>query len=153
MVGHKGVDLDAEMARWSIWQWRKSLEALLAQLASRQGPLPGCGARAYVCRFRACAASVLSLLKCALWSTFNKVDECLTVLQHVSIRVDFSKMYVCLQVNCSWKSETHGKGVRSQLKVCSQCQPNTGILLDSSSNEYWMLFWKSLFIQGVLFST
>lgn len=106
-----------------------------------------------VCRFRACAASVLSLLKCALWSTFNKVDERLTVLQHVSIHVDFSKMYVCLQVNCSWKSETHGKGVRSQLKVCSQCQPNTGILLDSSSNEYWMLFWKSLFIQGVLFST
>lgn len=45
----------------------ESVEALLAQLASRQGPLPdGVLGHTSVCRFRACATSVLSLLKCAL---------------------------------------------------------------------------------------
>ena len=85
---------------------------LLSWLQGRVLSLDGVLRHAFVCRFRANTASVLSSLKCALQQGGGEF-----VLLHVSIHVDFGKMYVCLQVNDSWKSEAHGKRVRSWLAV------------------------------------
>jgi len=136
MVGHEGVGLDVEEV----------------QLASRQGPAPGRGAQT-----ASAGPEHAQLPSCPYWSALFDPRSARRVRAGLSGSTGACGLAaagcVCLQVVGSWKSEAHGKRVRSWVKVGSRCQPNTDILLDSSSDAYWMLFWKTLFIQGVQFST